>query len=422
MEMDLEARIKHLHGPEELTYGLDELVVVCLVRDGRPYVKSFVEHYFSLGVKHIVFLDNGSTDGTVEAARSYENVTILQTELPFKEYKKTLKRYLVTRFGQGRWILYVDMDELFDYPYSNVVGLDSFLRYLTEKSYTAVVAQMLDMFPEEPLEGRAGNSKDEPLKELHRFYDISRVRIKQRMKKKGRSRNNVVESEEIAVYKGGIREIVFNIDASLTKHPLMFLDDRLKPMEGPAPSHWVNNAKVADLMCVLFHYKFLDGYFHERIARFKREKHLYGPERYKNYLEILDRDASLQVKQKTSKELKGVNDLLEDGFLIVSEDYLSWVDAEEKKSVLQTAIPQGEPTEPTEAFLKFRRRERAKTLKMQRLGQQQFYDRARIYDLKQQLRTSKQQLKSIQASRTWKLMKMLHRIKARVLSFGRNPY
>jgi hypothetical protein len=39
--MDLESQIRHLHGPEEVTYALDELVVVCLVRDGHPYLKSF---------------------------------------------------------------------------------------------------------------------------------------------------------------------------------------------------------------------------------------------------------------------------------------------------------------------------------------------------------------------------------------------
>lgn len=43
--------IEHLHGPEEITYAENELVVVCLVRDGQPWIKSFVEHYFALGVK-----------------------------------------------------------------------------------------------------------------------------------------------------------------------------------------------------------------------------------------------------------------------------------------------------------------------------------------------------------------------------------
>ena len=54
--------VEHLHGPEEVAYGTGELVVVCLVRDGRPYVNSYVEHYFSLGAKHIFFLDNNSKD------------------------------------------------------------------------------------------------------------------------------------------------------------------------------------------------------------------------------------------------------------------------------------------------------------------------------------------------------------------------
>src|SRR3712207_5935632 len=78
----LHFNVEHLHGPEEIEYGEEELIVVCLVRDGRPYIRSFVEHYSSMGVKHLVFLDNGSTDGTVEALRKYEkNVTVLRTGL-----------------------------------------------------------------------------------------------------------------------------------------------------------------------------------------------------------------------------------------------------------------------------------------------------------------------------------------------------
>src|SRR5215210_9515729 len=160
---------EHVHGPEEVPYAEDELVVVCLVWNGRPYVKSFVEHYLSLGVKHLFFLDNGSTDGTVEALKGYKNVTVLQTGLPYRNPKggrggteALFKQYLVERFGKkGRWCLCADIDELFDYPYSDVVGLGSLLGYLNANSYTAVAAQMLDMFPEEPLSGRASNP-DEP--------------------------------------------------------------------------------------------------------------------------------------------------------------------------------------------------------------------------------------------------------------------
>src|ERR671917_2101549 len=79
--------VKHLHGPKRVAYAPDELIVVCIVRNGRPYIRSFIDHYLSLGVKHIVFLDNGSDDGTIAVARDYERVTVLQTKLPYKNYE-----------------------------------------------------------------------------------------------------------------------------------------------------------------------------------------------------------------------------------------------------------------------------------------------------------------------------------------------
>src|SRR5215210_5061242 len=197
--------IEHLYGPEEVPYEEDELVLVCLMRNGRPYVKSFVEHHTSLGIKHMFFLDNGSTDGTVEALKGYENVTVLHTGLPFKRYEVSIRQYLVERFGrEDRWCLYADIDELFGYPYSDVISLSSLLRYLNERSYTAVVAQMLDMFPEDPLSGSA-SSPDEPLKERHRFYDISNVK-KMSIKEHPLTRDNTYESDDIEFFYGGAFE------------------------------------------------------------------------------------------------------------------------------------------------------------------------------------------------------------------------
>src|SRR5215217_7790388 len=340
----LHFNIEHVHGPEEVDYGPDELVVVCNVRDGRPYVKSFVEHYTSMGVKHLFFLDNGSTDGTVEALKEYDNVTVLQTTLPFKRYKVSIKQYLLERFGRGRWSLCADIDELFDYPYSDVVGLDSLLRYLNERSYTAVAAQMLDMFPEEPLSGSgAGNFPDEPLKERHRFYDvsdISRVSIKELPRLRNnmldsdaiktfsggirlpRLRNNTLESDEIELFYGGIRKTVFgDWTFNLTKFPLVFSDGRVKPIDGS--SHWVDNARIADLTCVLFHYKFLDGYFHEQAVQAVREEQYHkNSARYRKSLQVLDRNPILRIKGESARELRSVNELIENLFLVVSEEYM----------------------------------------------------------------------------------------------------
>src|SRR5215212_8233885 len=65
--------IEHLHGPDRVDVRDDELIVLTQVRDSRPYLKAFVDHYSSMGVKHMIFLDNGSTDGTVEALKEHDN-------------------------------------------------------------------------------------------------------------------------------------------------------------------------------------------------------------------------------------------------------------------------------------------------------------------------------------------------------------
>src|SRR5215211_3146426 len=323
--------IEHLYGPEEVSYAEDELVLLCLLRDGRPYLKSFMEHYTSMGVKHLVFLDNGSTDGTVEALREYDNVTVLQTGLPFKRHEVSMRQYLIERFGKkGRWCLYADIDELFDYPYSDVVSLGSLLRYLNERSYTAVAAQMLDMFPEEPLSGRASNP-DEPLKERHRFYDISNVK-KMSIKEHPLTRHNTYESDDIEFFYGGAFETLFDcIPPWLTRFSLTFSDGKVKPFAGSG--HRVDDARVADLTCVYLHYKFLDEHFKKKVAQAVREENYpYNSRQYKRYLEVLENTPILQVKQESARELRSVNDLVENGFLVVSEEYMMLVYEQARKN------------------------------------------------------------------------------------------
>src|SRR5215213_4154905 len=363
--------VEHLYGPEEIPFDDDELVLVCLLRDGRPYVNSFVEHHTSMGIKHLFFLDNGSTDGTVEALKEYDNVSVLRTGLPFKRYEVSMGQYLVERFGQeGRWCLYADMDELFDYPYSDVVSLNSLLRYLNERSYTAVVAQMLDMFPEEPLSGRA-SSPDEPLKERHRYYDISdvkRMSIKEHPLTDNNTCNSTYESNDIEFYSGGIRPTVFDcIPPLLTRFALTFSDGKVKQFAGSG--HRVDNARVADLTSVYLHYKFLDGYFHKKVAQAVREaQYSNNSVLYKRSLEVLESTPSLQVKRETARELRSVNDLVENQFLVVSEEYMMLVYDQARKKGGGRAVERGEPDGLEDpAFDRTRARAKVQSLRAKRL-------------------------------------------------------
>jgi glycosyltransferase involved in cell wall biosynthesis len=315
--------VKHLHGPERIAYAPDELVVVCIVRNGRPYIKSFIDHYLSLGVKHIVFLDNGSNDGTVAVAQDYERVTVIQSKLPYRNYEGAMIQYLISHFGKDRWCLYVDIDELFDYPYSDVVSLRSLLRYLNEKSYTAVVTQVLDMFPDRALSSRAGQ-KDEPLRELYKFYDLSNIK-----KKDYPSKSNVVANSDIKKFTDGIRSTLFDAPFALTNHRLIFFDGEVKLGASGRGLHRIENARLADISCVLYHYKLVDG-FREWAAQVVREKR-YNRDltlrHYNKYHEVLERNPGIRIRRDTARELGSVNELIDNGFLVVSEEYRRWAKA-----------------------------------------------------------------------------------------------
>ena len=85
-----------------------------------------------------------------------------------------MKRYLAERFSTGRWNPCADIDELFDYPFSERLSLDDFLGYLNANKYAVVVAQMLDMFSDLPLTELQSRANDR-LSEKYGFYDISSI-------------------------------------------------------------------------------------------------------------------------------------------------------------------------------------------------------------------------------------------------------
>jgi hypothetical protein len=187
---------------------------------------------------------------------------------------------------------------------------------------------MLDMFPEKPLSGRAGNL-DEPLKEVHRFYDISNLRRKSIIEHSRCPPDNTYGSDEIAAFSGGIRLTIFGGHNSLTKHPLVFLNDKVRL--GPG-SHWHSNVRAADFTGVLLHYKFLDEYLHKQAAQVVHQRSARSSAWYSKYLELLGETSSLSIKTDTSKELKSVNDLVGTQFVSISRQYMRFVEYEEQRN------------------------------------------------------------------------------------------
>jgi hypothetical protein len=317
---------RHLAGPRRVDYTEDQLIVVCLARNAESFVGAFVDHYLRLGVKHIVFLDNGSTDGTVALASGQPNVSVYRTSVSFRGNNRSMRRFLINRFGARRhWILCVDVDELFDYPYSDRIGLSSLLRYLRARSFTAMVAYLLDMLSDRPLSD--SSAADGPLRDAYPYYDVSAVRREGYFEVDAYHGerwvlHNTLANSEIKRYVGGIRSQFFDLpDVYLIKHPLLFLDGRTRFVH----QHFVDHASVADISGVLYHYKFLPE-FRARVDDAVRTK-AYASDswEYARYQRALDHQPDLALKTATAKRLHSVNDLIADGFLHVTDAYRNWI-------------------------------------------------------------------------------------------------
>jgi len=310
---------RHIAGPQNARVGPEQLAVVCLVRDGAPYVRDFVTHYQALGAAQIVLLDNGSRDETLALALAHPDVTVLSCPLPYREYMNELKRFLIRRFGRRRWSLCVDIDELFDYPGSDRLPLAGLLRYLRHYGYNAVVGQMLDMFAAEPAQP-GGEPDERGLRERFPLAQLAHVQPKSYERYEA---VNSISNPAITVMHGGVRKALFGTDVYLTKHPLIFLEAPVQPITPSA--HGACGARVADLSCVLYHYKFIED-FAQRVRQAVAEENYYlASQEYKQYLAVLEREPVLSFDLPGAWPVASADELVERGFLAVSDQYLRWV-------------------------------------------------------------------------------------------------
>ena len=318
------ARVCQIYGPKKVRLSPNEGIVTCVVKNGDFYLEAFVDHYTRKGFKHIFFLDNGSTDHTIELAKKYENVSVCQSGLPIQAFQRVFKKYLAETSGEGGWVLDVDIDEFFDYPFSDVLGLAGLLNYLNDHDYTAVMTQMLDMFSDQPLSYLA-QRKSEDLRSIYRYYDILNIGKRPYCGSELvdiHGAGNQVPTKSLELYYGGIRKTLYGNNCLLTKHSLFRLGHKVEPF---LHVHFVNNARLADITCALLHYKLTSNAIETALQN--KEHFSTNSKGYSDFIDVLTSHADYMVKRDTAEEFRSVNQLLDNDFLFVSDRYRAYADS-----------------------------------------------------------------------------------------------
>jgi hypothetical protein len=324
---DVNARlgVEHVSGPRKLPLGSDDVVVVCLVKNGSYFIDTFLRHYRALGAAHFVFVDNGSTDDTAQKAKAAGDATLVRSSLPFKRYQNELRSIAARRYAMGHWCILADMDELFDFHHADSIGLQGLAQYLDEHGYTCAVGQMLDFFPDSEASFRDPSAAD--FESISPFYDLSCIESfgYREFPPGGFNfdyfiRHNTMASPAIKWLFGGIRRKLFDANVCLTKHPITRLSRDSNPCSHP---HCASNVKCADISVLIRHYKFA-GDFRRRVeAEFIGQQ--FGSRDREHYLAGLQDTRNLRYRQPSSRQYSGTEELLREGFLVTSPAYEKWV-------------------------------------------------------------------------------------------------
>ncbi|MEL6232581.1 MAG: glycosyltransferase family 2 protein [Cyanobacteria bacterium J06627_3] len=305
--------VRHVYGPRVVVRSQTDCIVLSVIKDCEEYITTFIDYYLAQGFAHIVLMDNGSTDRTLELASQYGQdgkVTILQCLLPFGQYKRHMCNYMAHRFSTHRWCLLADCDEFFDYPGSECLTLSQLIQYLNRQNTTAVLVQMLDMYPQTAI-GPQQASRN--FRAAHRWFEVNT--LEPRIIPTGLQ--NQLSSEDLHLNYGGVRQRIFEASPLLSKFSLI-KPDRYLHLVG---LHLVSWAKVADISCVVYHYKFLAG-FSQRVTQAIRQGQYYqGSAEYKQYQAKLSDEAGITLWTHESIALAGPQQLIDLDLLTVSERY-----------------------------------------------------------------------------------------------------
>lgn len=233
---------------------IEDPIVICVVLNELERMKVFLDHYRKMGIKMFAFLDNGSSDGTIEYLKKQADVELFQTKNPFKSKIKIgwINR-IISYYGTNHWYLVVDADELLVWQNIEEGCIQNVIKYFNENNITRARALMIDMYPQEVMLNT--NASFEHAYSESRFFDY----------------NTYYHRKENSLYliSGGPRKRMFGIDAWLTKYPLFRLAEE-EIMCNPHTIYPYNNKKVPCYLAIL-HYKFLTRNDKQKMQKYARK-------------------------------------------------------------------------------------------------------------------------------------------------------
>ncbi|MCA0908149.1 glycosyltransferase family 2 protein [Ruegeria marisrubri] len=150
----------------------DDILLMSVVRNEKIRLPFFLEYYRKLGINHFLFVDNNSDDGSFEFLKEQADVSVWRTTTSYKRasYGLDWSNYLLRKYAHGHWVLSVDPDEFFIYPFCDTRPIRALTDWLDGSAVRSFGTMLIDMYPEGPVDAEPYAEGQNPF-EIARWFD-----------------------------------------------------------------------------------------------------------------------------------------------------------------------------------------------------------------------------------------------------------
>lgn len=274
-----------------------DILVFVTQRNERVRLPYFLEYYREIGVRHFLFVDNASDDGSTEYLAAQRDVSLWQAQNSYKHARFGMDwiGWLLFRYGHGHWCLTVDPDEFLIYPHCDTRPLRALTDWLDDIGHNCFSAMLLDMYPKGPIDRETYHDGQNPF-EILRWFDPANYTI---------SKNTYYGNLWI---QGGVRtRVFFDYDPlsapALNKIPLVRWNRRYAYVNSthmllPRALNKVYAEDGGELAAgCLLHAKFLSVFSEKASEELDRRQHHANSREYLAYHRALQDRASLWCEE-----------------------------------------------------------------------------------------------------------------------------
>ncbi|WP_257287524.1 glycosyltransferase family 2 protein [Endozoicomonas sp. SESOKO2] len=281
-------------------------------KNEQEFLPNLLSHHRKIGVEHFLFVDNSSSDNSIDYMLEQDDVSVFVAtqDYKFSRFGVNWQETLCSHYCLGKWTLIIDSDELFVFDNFEEQSIQELVAKADHEHATAILSPMVDFYPKGSLD-TADITESRPFYETCNYFDtVESMKVLDQA--------NYGPFSNSKVYSAGVRERIFGKYNAYPqpnylnqKYNLLKYNPGMNLIEG---LHFMVGHKIFSKQCGIMHFKY-HSKFHTKIVReIKSGQHWNNGAEYRRYLGLFNKNEVPQlrckkasIKYRNSSDLKRAN-------------------------------------------------------------------------------------------------------------------